>query len=158
MLQVCVAKEKKETKEKKESFNAETIKKRTNVQNVTVLAILEPLEFKNFSCRLTVSGGAGVGDRTYKRIRGSGGGVSQIGRDTKWKNVSNLSQNIDIVSKKLIYTLYGDYFSINLTFCLGTYYRQLPDNANVTDCNQDCLGFYVIIWCSGITLLVGLFV
>ena len=83
MLQVCVAKEKKETKEKKESFNAETIKTRTNVQNVTVLAILEPLEFKNFSCRLTMSGGAVVGDRTYKRIRGSGGGVPQIGRDTK---------------------------------------------------------------------------
>ena len=66
--------------------------------------------------------------RTYKQIRGSGEGVSQIGRDTKWKYFLNLSQNIDIDSKKIIYPLYRDYFSINLTFCLGTYYRQLPDN------------------------------
>ena len=86
-----------------------------------------------------------MGGRTYKRIRGSGGGVSLIGRDTKLKYFLNLSENIDINSKKLIYPLYGDYFSINLSFCLGTYYRQLPDYANVTDCNQDCLGFYVII-------------
>ena len=58
MLQVCVA----------------TIKRLTNVQNVTVLAILEPH---------SMSGGAGVGDRTYKQIRGSGGGVLQIVRHTK---------------------------------------------------------------------------
>ena len=86
-----------------------------------------------------------MGGRTYKQIGGSGGGVSQIGRDTKRKYFINFFQNIDIDSKKQIYPFYGDYFSINLTFCLGTYYRQLPDNANVTDCNQDCLGFYVII-------------
>ena len=73
-----------------------------------------------------------MGGRTYKQIRGSGGGVSQIGRDTKGKYFLNLSQNIDIDSKKLIYPLYGDYFSTNLTFCLGTYYRQLLDYANVT--------------------------
>ena len=45
----CVAKERK-----KKSFNEETIKRLTNVQNVTVLAILERLEFKNFSCHPTV--------------------------------------------------------------------------------------------------------
>ena len=52
----CVAKEKK--KRRKESFNAETIKRLTSVQNVTVLAILERLEFKNFSCRPTMVTGS----------------------------------------------------------------------------------------------------
>ena len=70
-----------------------------------------------------------------KKIKGSGGGVSQIGRDAKWKYFLNLSQNIDIDSEKLKNSLLGDYFSINLIFCLGTYYRQLPGNANVADCN-----------------------
>ena len=36
------------TNDKKESFSVETIRRLTDVQNVTVLAILERLEFKNF--------------------------------------------------------------------------------------------------------------
>ena len=57
----CVAKRKKGNKGEKKSFKAETIKGCHQGQNVTVLAILEYPEFKNFSCRPTM-----VVDNTFQ--------------------------------------------------------------------------------------------
>ena len=59
----CLAKKKKEkeTKEKKKVSKQKLLKDCHQFQNVTVLAILVRLEFKNFSCRPTM-----VADSTFQ--------------------------------------------------------------------------------------------
>ena len=54
-------------KQKKES-KAETIERLSPSENVTVLAILESLEIKNFSCRLTMVAAVFHGPSTLKLI------------------------------------------------------------------------------------------
>ena len=89
------------------------------------------------------------------------GGVSQIGSNfwigPKWLTSIDIFKMLN--SKKLIVHLCVEII-LAWTLYLGTlYYRHNYQTmlAYVTDYNQECLGFYVIIWCSG-TYIISWFI